>query len=205
MTTIEVAEEPTHWMPLPKAPEQERVMATMNKIDECKHILKQRLQQNKILRVEPNETDEALDWLLKRVIECSEYLKDGETPAECIQRNRDDVRGVMSLLAKEKHLTESLQSKAEAAEKRVAELEGDVADLRVIAKEQEDAHVTAKMDNSDLRECNEALQAKLDAVAVAWANRLPYKDESGIVSVTLNDAATITGELEAAIKDNGDG
>ena len=38
---------------------------------------------------------------------CKPYLKDGETPAECIQRNRSDVGSVMSLLAKEKFRIEA--------------------------------------------------------------------------------------------------
>ena len=44
---------------------------------------------------------------------CKPYLKDGETPAECIQRNRSDVGSVMSLLAKEKFRIEAAQKLAD--------------------------------------------------------------------------------------------
>ena len=38
------------------------------------------------------------------------------------------------------------------------------------------------------------LQAQLDNIRTAWERRLPYKDETGLVSVTLNDACVITAE-----------
>jgi hypothetical protein len=43
---------------------------------------------------------------LRKVAEleaCKPYLKDGETPAECIQRNRDDAGRALKLLAAEKN------------------------------------------------------------------------------------------------------
>lgn len=45
--------------------------------------------------------------LRRRLDECSPYLKDGETPAQCIKRNRADVDLVLGLLAKEKQKAES--------------------------------------------------------------------------------------------------
>lgn len=48
--------------------------------------------------------------------ECREHLKAGETPAECIQRNRDDATSTLNLLAKERAANEALRG-------RVADLE----------------------------------------------------------------------------------
>jgi len=39
-------------------------------------------------------------WILLDA--CFPYLKDGETPAECIERHRKDIDALMALLAKEK-------------------------------------------------------------------------------------------------------
>ena len=36
------------------------------------------------------------------IAECAPFLKDDETPAECIRRNRKDVDGCLSLLVAEK-------------------------------------------------------------------------------------------------------
>ena len=47
--------------------------------------------------------------LRERITACEPYLKDGETPAECIQRNRDDAGAVLKLLAKEKRKHEALR------------------------------------------------------------------------------------------------
>jgi hypothetical protein len=49
---------------------------------------------------------------------CKPYLKDGETPAECIQRNRSDVGSVMSLLAKEKFRIEAVLRLADEMAKK---------------------------------------------------------------------------------------
>ena len=40
--------------------------------------------------------------LCKALDDCQPYLKDGETPAECIERNRKDTDAVLSLLVREK-------------------------------------------------------------------------------------------------------
>ena len=41
------------------------------------------------------------------IAECSPYLKDGETPAECIARNRKDIDSLLTLLAREKAKNEA--------------------------------------------------------------------------------------------------
>lgn len=51
------------------------------------------------------ETENAI--LRRRLDECRPYLKDGETPAQCIKRNRADVDVALGLLAKEKQKAES--------------------------------------------------------------------------------------------------
>ena len=55
----------------------------------------------------------------KRVEALTPYLKDGETPAECVARNRADVDSALSLLAKEKLRAESAEQRLEAAEREL--------------------------------------------------------------------------------------
>ena len=45
---------------------------------------------------------------------CDKYLKPGESPAECIARNRADVDLVLGLLAKEKRRNEELTAERDA-------------------------------------------------------------------------------------------
>jgi hypothetical protein len=68
-----------------------------------------------------NKMDEAAHRIHRqRIEECAPYLKEGETPAECIARNRADVDSTLALLAREKRI-------AEAAEQRVTTLEQELA------------------------------------------------------------------------------
>ena len=55
---------------------------------------------------------------------CTPYLKDGETPAECIQRNRKDVTQLLWMLAKERELVEQQASEL-AARKESTGWKGD--------------------------------------------------------------------------------
>ena len=48
--------------------------------------------------------DRRIRELKQQVAECEPYLKDGESPAECIQRNRDDAARALKMLAEEKRL-----------------------------------------------------------------------------------------------------
>jgi len=48
----------------------------------------------------------------ERLTECAEYLNDGETPAECIDRNRRDIDAVLGLLVVEKRKTDALRDYA---------------------------------------------------------------------------------------------
>lgn len=41
---------------------------------------------------------------------CGEYLKEGETPSQCIKRNRDDANAVLGMLAAERKKVEELRS-----------------------------------------------------------------------------------------------
>lgn len=43
------------------------------------------------------------------IAECGPYLKDGESPASCIARNRADVHSMLTLLANEKKRCEALR------------------------------------------------------------------------------------------------
>ena len=54
--------------------------------------------------------------LRARLAECSPFLKDEETPAECIARNRRDVDGCLTMLVAEKRKTESLAARLAEAE-----------------------------------------------------------------------------------------
>ena len=50
------------------------------------------------------------------VAACEPLLKDGETPAECIARNRRDVDGCLTMLVAEKRKTEALRARLAEAE-----------------------------------------------------------------------------------------
>ncbi len=54
--------------------------------------------------------------LREQIEACAPFMKDGETPAECIARNRKDTDSVMTLVVREKY-------RAEAAEARLLEIE----------------------------------------------------------------------------------
>jgi hypothetical protein len=56
-----------------------------------------------------------LNALRAEVEACREYLKDGETPADAIKRNRDDWRSTLRLLATERAEVERLRAALEAA------------------------------------------------------------------------------------------
>jgi hypothetical protein len=45
---------------------------------------------------------------------CAPYLKDGETPVQCIKRNRTDIDALMGLLAAEKRKNETLETERTA-------------------------------------------------------------------------------------------
>ena len=52
--------------------------------------------------------------LYKALEDCQPYLKDGETPAECIARNRADLSIALGLLAQEKQKNEPLPLRSKA-------------------------------------------------------------------------------------------
>ena len=52
--------------------------------------------------------------LYKALEDCQPYLKDGETPAECIARNRADLNIALGLLAQEKQKNEPLPLRSKA-------------------------------------------------------------------------------------------
>lgn len=56
------------------------------------------------------------------VAACEPYLKDGESPAECIARNRRDVDGCLTMLIEERR-------KADALAARLAEARADMTRL----------------------------------------------------------------------------
>ena len=65
--------------------------------------------------------DEVRCDMRKLITACEPYLKDGETPAECIQRNRDDTGAVMKLLEKEKRKYEALVDGVKSAQSHTEE------------------------------------------------------------------------------------
>lgn len=52
---------------------------------------------------------EVIVGAIDAVLACESLLKEEETPAECIERNRKDADAVLTLLAQEKRTTESLR------------------------------------------------------------------------------------------------
>lgn len=54
-----------------------------------------------------------IDALAAKLAACAPYLKDDETPAECIERNRKDIDALMTLLAREKAQVETLTQQVE--------------------------------------------------------------------------------------------
>ena len=55
----------------------------------------------------------------EQVGDIQQYLKEGETATECIERNRKDVDGMLSLLAKERQRTEDLAAQLVAVENKL--------------------------------------------------------------------------------------
>lgn len=56
---------------------------------------------------------------------CAPFLKDDETPAECIVRNRRDVDGCLTMLIDERRKVESLRSRLAEAEALLREIRED--------------------------------------------------------------------------------
>lgn len=52
---------------------------------------------------------------------CGPFLKDGETPAECIARNRRDVDGCLTMMIAERRKVEAIASRLAEAEARLVE------------------------------------------------------------------------------------
>ena len=65
--------------------------------------------------------DEIRCEMRKLIADCDPYLKDGETPAECIQRNRDDTGAALKLLAKEKRKYEALVGGIKSSQSHTSE------------------------------------------------------------------------------------
>lgn len=63
---------------------------------------------------------------------CTFYLKDGETPAECIKRNRDDVDTALSMLAKEQRTVAAQTEEIERLKAEVGRLKGEPDCLGVL-------------------------------------------------------------------------
>lgn len=66
----------------------------------------------------PNAAGQWVRWddyetLRKQILACAPFLKEGETPAECIERNRKDTDAVLTLLAQEKRKNETRQDEPE--------------------------------------------------------------------------------------------
>jgi len=66
---------------------------------------------------QPSQAQVALD-------DCQQYLKEGETPAECIERNRTDVDSALSLLVKEKQRVEAADIAIRQARRFLLNLNG---------------------------------------------------------------------------------
>lgn len=112
-------------------------------------------------RTADHEADKrSLNWCGEQLAACAEFLKEGETVAECIARNRRDADAMLGALAKERM--------------RVEELERENANLRAqLAEAQRDAErflwMTADHDNADVRER-----------VVNLCNRLPMMSTSAV-------------------------
>lgn len=53
---------------------------------------------------------------------CAPFLKDDETPAECLARNRRDVDGCLSMLVAEKRKTKTLEARLAEVERLLQEV-----------------------------------------------------------------------------------
>ena len=74
--------------------------------------------------------------LESRELECSEYLKDGETPRQRMDRDQSDVLGLMKLLEREKYKSESARDKAleEAADCAIDNHDCDAWEIAAIIR-----------------------------------------------------------------------
>lgn len=79
---------------------------------------------------------EAVGWLARQADEtsngCTSYLKDGETPAECIKRNRDDVDAALFMLAKEQRTVAAQTEEIARLKAEVGRLKGEPDCLGVL-------------------------------------------------------------------------
>lgn len=105
---------------------------------------------------------------------CAPFLKDGETPAACIARNRADTDAVLSLLAQEKATIANLTKRLAAQAKTIEAYQSNNTSLTAQMGEAHDAAAGFKMHNDDLRATVATLRAERDAlkasVASLWAS-----------------------------------
>ena len=70
---------------------------------------------------------------------CAAYLKEGETLAECIQRNRDDANSTLRMLADERRKCEKLRAENEKLQNELAALSQDDGKVeRALIRSQEE-------------------------------------------------------------------
>lgn len=82
------------------------------------------------------------------VAACEPYLKDGESPAECIARNRRDVDGCLTMLIEERRKADALAARLAEAEALLRELLTTADCDRPPPEDRIDAFLGATMGNS---------------------------------------------------------
>ena len=131
----------------------------------------------KIQAEEIDKTRRRADKWQSMVLDCEEYLKFGETPAERIEREINDCLALMKLLETKQVRIEELEAKNEHAWNMVAKGDSDV--IKAVSRNRE---LEAKL--------AEAVDEKLDAIDTldAWFDRRKLAHEA--IDQAVIDAAS---------------
>jgi len=78
------------------------------------------------------EAANALASALSKLAACEPYLKEDETPAECIERNRKDAQVTLTLLAREKRKNEQITDWVRKASEGDSSIQGAFIEIEAI-------------------------------------------------------------------------
>lgn len=134
---------------------------------------------------------------------CAPFLKDGETPAECIARNRKDTDSVLTLLAREKRQNEAFEAG------RVNAPSGTTSEQVAIAPKGSACESPALLTSNERLNRIESIQLGYDVrVSVHTDREYPWdfvelrdKDPNGPTYLDMTEARQLRDWLNRALPD----